>query len=140
MKKQSVSFCIFFLISIFALAQQDNSKVNRGDKKEKIKQLYVAYITEELTLNEEEAQKFWPIQLQYDKEIKTVIKKEMPELEREENVLIIRKKYAAKFEKILGSKRTDLFFKKDREFRNKLIDHLRKKRLGHRVENDKKIP
>ena len=138
MKKQSVSFCIFFLISIFALAQQDNSKVNRGDKKEKIKQLYVAYITEELTINEEEAQKFWPIQLQYDKEIKTVIKKEMPELEREENVLIIRKKYAAKFEKILGSSRTDLFFKKDREFRNKLIDHLRKKRLGHRVENDKK--
>lgn len=137
MKNKYLYCCVFSLISIFSFAQQNNIKKNREAKKDKIKQLYIAYITQELNLNEEEAQRFWPVQIQYDKEVKENVKRDIPELEREEQILQIRKKYAVKFDKILGANRTDLFFKKDKEFRNKLIEHLRNKRLGNNVEISK---
>ena len=96
-------------------------------REEKIKALYIAYITQELKLTEDEAQKFWPVHTQYEKDIQGV-GVDLPELDRQQNVLNIKKKYQDRFAKILGNSRTDDFFRIDAEFKKKLIERLRKMR------------
>lgn len=113
--------------------KNNNEKENRKEEKQKIKALYAAYMTQELKLDESDAEKFWPVQLQYSEEIKNTNKqRQLSELEREEATLNIRKKYNEKFSKIIGKERTDLFFKKDKEFRNKMVEVLKKKRMESR--------
>ncbi len=101
-----------------------------GKGKERIKALHAAYITEALNLTEDEAQKFWPIHREYANEmISTRLQnRNASELEIEEKSLQIKKKYNDRFIKILGNDRTDLLYKKDKEFRNKVIDQAKKMR------------
>ena len=80
-----------------------------------------------MNLNEEEAQKFWPLHKQFDSELKTV-DFSMPELKKEQVVLDIKKKYQDRFSKVVGNNRTDDFFRKDTEFRKRLVERLRKVR------------
>lgn len=94
---------------------------------EKIEALYVAFITRELNLSEEDAQKFWPIHAQYDADLKG-LKRDMPELDKQQAILNIKKKYQDKFIKVLGNSRTDDFYRKDAEFRKKLVERLQEMR------------
>jgi len=105
-------------------AQQPPGMANR---EQKIEALYVAYITKELNLNEDEAKKFWPIHTSYDQEVRAV-RNESNEIERQQAVLNIKKKYQERFVNLLGQDRTNNFFIKDAEFRKKLVDQLRKMR------------
>lgn len=114
---------IFLLLSTAAFAQPGGD----GKKEQKVQALYVAYITQELKLTEDEAQKFWPVHAQYDNEIKS-LRSEASELERQQAVLNIKKKYQDRFTKILGAQRTNDFYIKDGEFRKKLIERLRNMR------------
>lgn len=91
---------------------------------ERIEALYIAYISRELKLTEEDAQKFWPVHGQFDEEMRSLRFVKMPELDRQQSILNIKKKYQDKFIKVLGSKRTDDFFRKDEEFRKKLVERL----------------
>ncbi len=129
-------FSILFLLAAFTSdAQQSfkDEKQNKKEQKQKIKALYAAYMTQELKLDENDAKKFWPVQEQYSSEIKSVNKTpQITEIEREEATLNIRKKYNEKFSKLIGRERTDLFFKKDKEFRNKMVEGLKKKRMEKR--------
>jgi hypothetical protein len=61
MKQLTIIFLLFF--SITALAQPDHKM------KERIKAQKIAFITEQLDLTPEEAQKFWPIYNAHDTEI-----------------------------------------------------------------------
>ena len=76
------------------LATDQDTQVEDGDakKNEKIQALYVAYLQKELNLTSEEAQKFWPVHSQFENDLKG-IKKDLPELDREQAVLNIKKKY-----------------------------------------------
>jgi len=122
MKRFVFLFAFFFVgISLTASAQR------REDRQEKIQALYVAYITQQLNLTETEAQKFWPVHKEYDTEIRAVDPK-LPELQRQQAILDIKKKYQPNFTRILGENRTDDFFKKDMEFRKQLVNQLRKSR------------
>lgn len=56
MKINKLLYLFFILIGVSAVAQP-----RFKEKREKIKALKVAYITDELKLNSEEATKFWPI-------------------------------------------------------------------------------
>lgn len=105
--------------------QPDDDLHNRG---EKIKALYVAYMTKELSINEVEAQKFWPVHQEYEQEMKSLMRNDMGELEREESALNIKKKFQARFSKILGNDRTNDFYRKDGEFRKKLVEQIKKRR------------
>jgi hypothetical protein len=51
------------------------------------------------------------------------------ELEKEEASLNIKKKYNDRFAKIIGKERTENFYKKDREFREKLVKKIKEKRF-----------
>jgi hypothetical protein len=111
-----ISFCTTTLL---AQPPQDE---NRG---ERIEALYVAYIRKELKLTSEEAEKFWPVHAQFDEEMKAIPKNQST-LKIQEAQLNVRKKYEPKFIKLIGSQRTDEFFKKDAAFREKLIQRLKK--------------
>lgn len=125
---------LFLFISFSALsqgfAQQQRQPGTPEQREQKIEALYVAYMTRELNLTEDEAQKFWPVHAQFDKEVREV-RMETSELERQQQVLNIKKKYQDRFVKILGANRTNDFFVKDGEFRKKLIERLKKMRQNN---------
>jgi hypothetical protein len=122
--KHVLSYLGIFLASVFAVQAQPGNPANR---EQKIQALYVAYVTQQLALTEDEAQKFWPVHAQYSSELKAV-NKNMNELEVQQASLNVKKKYQDRFVKILGNERTNSFFKVDEEFRKKLVERLRKMR------------
>ena len=104
-----------------AFAQED-----QGDKKPRdIEALYVAYVTQQLQFTPEEAQKFWPLHTQFANELKG-IKPNLPELDKQQLVLNIKKKYQDNFVKIIGNNRCDRFFRMRDEFSKKLRERLQK--------------
>ena len=111
--------------SFFTVHAQEGQAGDETKRQEKIQALYVAYITQELNLTAEEAQKFWPLHAQFENEIRGV-KQDLPELEKQQAVLNIKKKYQENFNKILGPKRCERFFHMDGEFKRKLLERIRK--------------
>lgn len=111
--------------SFFAVHAQDDQPGDETKRQEKIKALYVAYITQELNLTADEAQKFWPMHAQFENEIRG-IKKDLPELEKQQAVLNVKKKYQDNFNRILGANRCERFFRMDGEFKRKLLERIRK--------------
>jgi hypothetical protein len=128
--KKFIGFILLFFslgLSVFAQTDSDSSRHGRGKK---IKAIYVAYMTDELNLSETEAQRFWPVCKEYEAELKNTHRAEMDELTREEKILSVRKKYQEKFIKILGKERTNSFYRKDAEFKKKLVDRVKEMRKG----------
>lgn len=116
-----------FFLSAFCVQAQEQRDQDPAKREQKIKALYVAYISQELKLTEFEAQKFWPVHAEFDNEIREV-KLELSELDRQQNVLNIKKKYEERFTRIIGADRTNSFFRNDAEFRKKLVERLKNMR------------
>jgi uncharacterized protein YycO len=114
--------------TFFTTVAQDNPAADAGMQQERIKALYVAFITEKLSLTADEAQKFWPVHTQFHNDIKGV-KQDLPELQKQQAVLDIKKKYQDNFTRILGNKRCEHFFRLDGEFKKKLFEKIRKQRM-----------
>ena len=133
MKKYLLILTLLFGSFSMAFAQE-NQQGDDATRQEKIQALYVAYVTQQLQLTPEEAQKFWPVHAQFDAEMKAIHQKEyMPELQREEAVLGVKKKFQERFTKILGNNRTDNFYRKDIQFSAKLVERLRKMRQQNNI-------
>jgi len=118
----------FLSIMGFAKAQDDNQP---DDKKlQDIEALKVAFISKELNLTPEEAQKFWPVYNQYSKEMNATLQdKDNPDIiERDEKVLNIRKRYRDQFTKLLGPDRMNRMFSAETNFRKLLIRALQRQR------------
>ena len=128
----------FAILSLQAIAQPNEygGKQPNPQKEEKIKALYVAYITQQLNITSDEAQKFWPVHTQFDNELRGTNMGNADELTRQQNVLNIKKKYQTSFAKILGAERCDVFFKKDAEFRKKMVERLQQMRQKRMQNND----
>lgn len=109
-----------------ALAQ-DNQPGDDLAKQERIKALYVAYVTQQLQLTPDEAQRFWPVHTQFETDLKAV-KNELPELIKQQARLDIKKKYQDNFNKIIGTNRCERFFRMDGEFKRKLMERVQKQR------------
>ena len=125
MKKYFIILTLLFGSLSAVKAQSDQPPVDDAKKQEKIQALYVAYITQQLELSPEEAQKFWPVHAQFQNEIKGV-NPDMPVLDKQQAVLNIKKRYQENFNRILGPKKCERFFKMDGEFRHKLLERIRK--------------
>jgi len=121
--KNLLLIIIITLSGLVATAQEARMQ-DPVKKEEKIKALYVAFISQQLKLTEEEAQKFWPVHNQFDAEIRGV-KSDLSELDRQQTALNIKKKYQDRFSRIIGPERTDAFFRSDAEFRKKLVERLK---------------
>jgi hypothetical protein len=110
---------ILFLALFTGLSYICQAQPPRG---EKIQAIFVAFVTKELNLTSDEAQKFWPTYNQYFAELKKAREENRnDELVFEEKALNIRKKYKPEFKKVLNDdNRVNRVFVIDRNFKEML--------------------
>ncbi|EDP94905.1 hypothetical protein U8527_15225 [Kordia algicida OT-1] len=123
----------------------------RGESKEKIKKLKIAYFTENLNLSADEAQKFWPIYNAFDEKNHDLrvkgflkIKREVKNMdnmsEAEASEILVRlealekemyenkRDLMQKLRKVLPAKKIILLKKVERDFNKKLMKQFRDRR------------
>jgi len=128
-------------ISLMVLPMLLTAQESRQQRFERIEAEKVAFITKELELTSREAQRFFPAYNEYRKEIYALIQQSrrrdaqgkrrqqtrVDELELEAKLLAVKKKYRQQFSEIIGSARGSRFFEVEREFREKLMQELRRR-------------
>ena len=113
---------VFVCTAAIASAQEE---LPNEKKQQDIEALKVAFISKELELTPDEAQKFWPVYNQYSKELKSIVKDDENVIERDEKVLNLKKKYQDQFTRVLGQQRMNRIFSAEGKFRQLLIKSLR---------------
>ena len=107
MKKYLLIFILFFSISSYAQETEPNDEeiqTKNSKISESIEALKTAYITKELDLKPDEAQKFWPVYNEYTGEIKKARLESKDDIVGfEEKKVSILKKYQDNFKKVLGN-------------------------------------
>ena len=117
MKKYLFFAMLFVGLSSFGMRQQQpDANGGMGN----LQGLKIAFITKQLALSPDEAQKFWPVYYNYNDEVVAVKRDKKDDvIAAEEGVLNVKKKYFAEFKKVLGSEqRANKVFLSDREFGN----------------------
>jgi hypothetical protein len=96
----------------------------------RLKSLEIAYLTRELNITPEEAEKFWPVYNKYQEEMRTAMNnsKEDDILERQQQMLNIRKKYKNDFSKILTPERANKLYEAEGKFRDMVRKELQERR------------
>lgn len=135
--KRIFTLLIFSLaVSLTALAQE-NPKNEAG----RLEAFKIAYLTKKLNLSPEEAQRFWPIYNKYQQELRStrMDNRQQPanEIEREERILNIRKKYNDEFSRALNKEKVNTLYKSEREFGAMVQKELMERR-AQRMDNRKK--
>ena len=121
--KRLLLYGLTFLL-VFQVSAQDGNRLGA---------LKIAYLTKKLDLSTEEAQRFWPIYNKYDEEIhsaqSSAIKDRTPEIDLEENILNIRKKYSTEFAKAISPEKVNIFFRAEKEFGNFVQKEIERRQL-----------
>ncbi len=117
-------FILFFLLlhGYFCAAQDDGD--NESDD---IKAVRMAYMTDQLKLSPEEAQKFWPVYNNYLQEIRRARKDNAGDVVKQQEAIVnVRKKYKDNFRKVVGSDdRANRVFASEMVFRKKMVEEWR---------------
>ena len=125
--KRFLLFTILVSAVLFAPAQNGT----------RIETLKIAYITNRLNLSPEEAQKFWPIYNNYSLELKVARMKAQNnnsnEIELDEALLNIRKKYSVLFGQVLPPAKVDTFFKSEKEFGHFVQKEMERRQLKQQL-------
>lgn len=125
------------------------------EKREKVKALKVAYITEQLELTTEEAQKFWPLYNAFDdkqselrhEKMRSILDRFKPgsvdklsekeasallvQMESlEENLFNLRKKFIKDLQGVISAKKIIKLKKAEEDFNRELLKQMREKRRG----------
>lgn len=126
-----------FICSAALATAQDVPEADVSEKKQQdIQALKVAFITKELELTPDEAQKFWPVYNQYDKEMEDASKPNPNSIDRDEKILNVKKKYQGQFTKVLGSQqRMNRLFNAQDKFRKLLIRALQQRQMKRAMKN-----
>jgi hypothetical protein len=107
---------VFSMLLFFSAMAQDDQQRGLG----RLEAYKIAYLTKKLNLTPQEAQQFWPIYNQYQQEIKSArsdLKSNRPdEIQMEEKMLNIRKKYNSQFSKALNPEKVNTLYKSEKEF------------------------
>jgi hypothetical protein len=107
----------------------------QGPAAGRIETMKINYITNRLHLTPQEAQRFWPIYRYYSAEKRQaflVYRSNGNELERQETMLNIRKKYSLEFLKALSPGKINDFFKAENEFETTVILEIRRRQMQGR--------
>lgn len=132
-----IYFIFFLFLSLpFSAAAQEEEAGNVNDQK-KIQAMEVAYITKELNLSPEEAQKFWPVFNKYRDDVKGVLRNKSisDQLEKQQQVLDLRKKYRTEFSRILAQDRANKVFSSEDQFRQMVRREFQKRQMERRQIN-----
>lgn len=149
MKTKFIIPILFFLMTTISFSQ------GFRDKKDKVKALKVAYITEQLDLTTEEAQKFWPIYNDFDdkqtelrhEKMKAILDRFEPgsvekltekeasnlliQMETiEENLFSLRKKFIKDLNGVISAKKIIKLKKAEEDFNRHLLKQIRDRRKG----------
>ena len=126
MKKIFTLICLLAFLQINALAQQERPLADRPN----IQGLKIAFITKQLSLNSEEAQKFWPVYYDFSDKARKIRQSEKDdEIAFEEKMLAERKKFKAEMKKILvADDRVNKSLTLDRDFNNVIKKELEARR------------
>jgi len=117
--RASLILLFLTMTSVFVQAQQDD-----------IKQYKIAFFTEKLELTETEAESFWPVYNEYEKEKKELRVKfnddDGPDakVEQMEAEMTLLKEYNAKFKEVLSDNKVGKLHKAEKEFKEILIKML----------------
>lgn len=135
---------IIIIITIFLSALTSLQAQDKNDHREKIKALKVAFITQELNMSSQTAQKFWPVYNKYEKDKRTLHKRENVDwdnigtisdsqaeemlkeylaVEREEYV--IKRQLFSDLKKILSASEIVQLHKLEADFNKKMIQEYR---------------
>ncbi|MFM1931905.1 MAG: hypothetical protein RL226_1208 [Bacteroidota bacterium] len=144
-KLAALPLLLFTLLSVTLAAQPGPPR-----DKEKLKQLKIAFLTEELSLTTDEAQKFWPVYNAFESErdrLEKEIRKSFKRLEETENpskqeVLAVNElatknriaiaraeeEFVIEMVNILGPKKTIILIGSEEKFRRRVLEELRDRR------------
>jgi hypothetical protein len=122
------------IIGITALCLQLTlgSTAQQPQKVEMLESLRVAYITKQLQLSPEEAQKFWPVYNNYQQDQRKLMKehkdKNGTELELEEKLLNLRKRYRNDFTRTISEEKFDRLMKAERNWGEMVRKEMQRRR------------
>ncbi len=121
--KRLLLLTLFAFTILISVAQNGN----------RLEALKIAYITKRLDLSPYEAQRFWPIYNQYAEELRRTrqdaILRNKSEIEFDESLLNVRKKYSILFGQAISPQKIDTFFKSEKEFGHFVQEEMRNRQL-----------
>jgi len=150
--KYYISILVFMLLatSISAQDHREKREGKRKDRKERrdsrMEAKRIGYITEELDLSAEEAQKFWPIYNDFQDEMKELKKKSKEDgkrdiefndaegeaflnqiFDKEQKVLDLKRMYYSKMESAISKAKIAKLYTLERRFRDKVYSSLKRR-------------
>jgi Spy/CpxP family protein refolding chaperone len=130
---------VFGFLPVLVLGQ-DNEPTRSGTEAKKIQAMEVAYMTKELNLTPEEAQRFWPVFNKYRDEMRSVLnnRNTTDQLERQQQALDLRKRYRNEFSRILTQERANRVFSSEDQFRQMVRREFQKRQMERRGTNPQK--
>lgn len=124
----------YLLILLLGLSFLFNAHAQDG---ERLQSLKIAYLTKKLDLSPEEAQRFWPIYNKYTEEVRGIRQeqrqKNTSELDTEDKILNVRKKYNTEFSKALPAEKVNTFFRSEKDFGNIIQRELQERRMNRQL-------
>ena len=137
---------LFFILSFLLLSA--GLQAQPGARAERVQAIKVGYLTERLELSSAQATGFWPVYNEYEDELRAARKAFRQKYDREggsrtdaqasrfiednldfqEQVLDIRRKYKDRFLKIITARQLATLYEAERDFRKILLQQLRKGR------------
>ncbi|SRR5579871_258136 len=123
MKQFLLLYGMIFMLCISSFSQNG----------EKIESLKIAYLTKQLNLSPEEAERFWPVYNKYTEEIRRTrldaIGNKEDEIVTEEKIVNIRKRYNSEFSRALPPDKVNLFFRSEKQFGNFVQREMERRQL-----------
>lgn len=154
MNTRYITPILMLLLMVFSFdAYSQPPRGQRGQKRERVKQLKIAYFTEELDLSEEEAEKFWPIYNEMEEKIRAEKKKARTATESIKNGIDsmsdseveskmketldarikesqLQKDYLVKIGNVIGFKKAAKVVSLEAQFKRELVKRLANERNG----------
>jgi hypothetical protein len=162
--KNYISILAFFILAAGANAQGQEGKIRDGKRNQKsekresrMETRKIGYITEELDLSTEEAQKFWPVYNEFQEKMKNLRKETREEgrsdkdfsdseaetflntiFEKEQKKLDLQKMYFKKMETAISKAKIAKLFTIENRFRDRVYRSIKKKMKERQKKNMKK--
>lgn len=151
MKELKTSAITLFTVLGFIVISFAQPGAKMEQKKEKVEAMKIGFITQQMNLTPEEAQKFWPVynlmnneleslrkdrqlardnakinfEVMTDAEVDKLINDEITSRQKE---LDVQKKYVTQFKAVLPVKKVAQFYRAEEQFKRKLLEKIQEKR------------
>lgn len=120
----------FLLIASLAALPLLSLIAQPPERKEALQALFAAFVTRQLNLTPEDAQRFWPVYNQYDAESRKLRQdnKDGDELILQQKQLDLKKKYKPEFLKAISNDQFNKLLTIDKDWKDKLRQELERRK------------